>query len=423
MSPAPARGGLDAASLRRVIGERRLGDWVITDRNRHCWSCALHGTTQRWRHEERAEVQVLVRRDSPGGRGTGVALARDRRGDPRSLIGLAVARAEAAIGVPWSTPPPAAIAKVALFDDSLAGEAAAEALLTEARARAAAAGAELAAAEVQLCRDELTLVSAQGFSLSWRESKLELSAEVARGDRRAFVRRAARRAAELGLAEAIAHAALRCAPVNKPAPVPSGPVHLELTAEAMLGADELGVWRAVTAQVDAAAARRGLTRHQSGAVLGLADAPLDVWSNGVLPFGLESAPVGSEGEAVRRFPLVAGGKLAELGLGPMEAALRRRAPNGGVRNLEVAVGAGEAARAPTLVVHDLADLTIDPMTGTAEGELGYAIDEQGRVLEHGGFSIELVHALATAERAREPVRRGAYLGPRWLRFGPVALRG
>lgn len=421
MSAALGRGGLDAASLRRVIGERRLGDWVITDRNRHSLACALHGSAQRWRREERAEVQVLVRRDSPGGRGTGVALARDRQGDPRALIGLAVARAEAAIGAPWSTPPPAAIAKVALFED--AGEAAAEALLAEVRARAHAAGAELAEAEVRVCHDELTLVSAQGFSLSWRESTLELSAELVRGERGALVRRAARRAAELGLGEAIDRAAQRCAPVAKAAPIPTAPVYLELTDEAMLGADELGVWRALVTQTEAAAARRGLTRHPSGTVLGLAEVPLDVWSNGVLPFGLESAPVGSEGEAVRRFPLVAGGKLAELGLGPMEAALRRRAPNGGVRNLEVAAGAGEASRGPTLVVHHLAHLQIDPMTGTAHGELGYATDEQGRVLEHGGFSLELVHALATAERAREPVRRGAYLGPRWIRLGPVALRG
>lgn len=422
MSAASGRGGLDAASLRRVIGERRLGDWVITDRSRRAWACAQLGSSQRWRQEERAEVQVLVRRDSPDGRGTGVALARDRRGDPRTLIGLAVARAEAAIGAPWSTPPPAAIAKVALFDDTLAPATAPETLLAAARARAAAAGAALASAEVRLCHDELTLVSAQGFSLSWRESLLEFSAEVARGDRRARVRRSARRAEELGLDEAIAHAALRCAPAEA-APLPTEPVHLELTAEAMLGADELGVWRALVAQTDAAAARRGLTRHHSGSVLGLAEAPLEVWSNGVLPFGLNSAPVGAEGEAVRRFPLVVGGKLAELGLGPMEAALRRRAPNGCVRNLEVAAGAGEAPRARTLVVHELAHLAIDPMTGAAECELGHAVDERGRVLEHGGFSLELVHALATAERARERVRRSAYFGPRWLRLGPVALRG
>lgn len=422
MSSGAGRGGLTAASLRRVIGERRLGDWVITDRDRRTWVCARRGAARRWRQEERAEVQVLVRRDSPDGRGTGVALARDRRGDPRTLIGLAVARAEAAIGVPWSTPPPAAIAKVALFDESLPGESAPEAMLAEALARAGAAGAELSAGTVCLHHDELTLVSAQGFSLSWRESTLELSAELTRGERTARVQRSARRAAELGLAEAIAHAARRCAPAPKPAPVPTGPVHLELTAEAMLGADELGVWRALTAQCDAAAARRGLTRHQSGDVLGLAEVPLEVWSDGVLPFGLESAPVGAEGEAVRRFPLVVAGKLAELGLGPMEAALRRRAPNGGVRNLEVAAGAGEARRAPTLVVHELAHLAIDPLTGAAEGELGYAVDDEGRVLERGAFSLDLVHALATAERARERVRRSGYWGPRWLRLGPVTLR-
>lgn len=423
MSAATGRGGLDAASLRRVIGERRLGDWVITDRDRRAWACAQLGAARSWRQEEQAEVQVLVRRDSPDGRGTGVALARDRRGDPRTLVGLAVARAEAAIGAPWSTPPPAAIAKVALFDETLAKDAGPEAVLAEVRTRTEAAGAELAAARVRLVHDQLTLVSAQGFSLSWREATLELSAELVRGERRAQVRRTARRAAELGLAEAIEHAARRCAPVAKPAPVPVGPVHLELTGEAMLGTDELGVWRALTAQGDAAAARRGLTRYQSGDVLGLAEAPLDVWSDGVLPFGLASAPVGSEGEAVRRFPLVLGGRLGEFGLGPMEAALRRRAPNGGVRNLEVAAGAGEARRAPTLVVHELAYLAIDPLTGTAEGELGHAIDEQGRVLERGAFSLDLVRMLATAERASERVRRGAYWGPRWLRLGPVVLRG
>ena len=420
-----ARGGIDAASLRRAIGERKLGDWVITDRTRRQAGISLAGAQPRWRTEERTDVRVLVRRDLPAGRGTGVAWTQERSGDPRALIGQAVARAEAAIEPPWATPPPAAIAKVAVDDERVtADEAGAQALALTLQSAAAGAGARLLAYRATVTRDELALVSASGLQLTWRETALEVWASVERDGRRGAVRRLARRADELSLPATLAALVAELSARGAPAPPPRGPVLLELAPEAMLGDDELGVWCALTAPCDAEASRRGLRRHRPGDRLGDAETPLEVWSDGVLPFGLRSAPVGAEAEAVRRFRLIGDGKLGELGMGPQEAALRGVAPNGGVRNLVVNVGTAAPAPAgglPVVRVARLARLAFDPLTGQAEGELGHATTDDGKVLSAGAFSLDLARALATAARAPQLLRRGAYLGPSWIRLGPVTL--
>lgn len=418
---------VDVSAVRRAIGERKLGDWVITDRaRRHVELSAVSGRS-RWRSDACDDLQVLVRRDLPSGRGTGVASTQERGGDPRLLIGQAVARAEAAIEPSWSTPPAAAAAKVELFDDAApSAEEAAEALGLALHSAAAGAGAKIAAMRVSVTRDTLALVSAQGFELSWQESRLELWAQIERDGQRRTLRRQARRISELELPSALTSIVAELSSRGAVVPAPRGPVVLELSTSAMLGDDELGVWRALTSQCDAVAERRGLTRHRHGALIGHAESPLEVWSDGVLPFGLRSAPVGAEGEAVRRFPLLMRGALGELGMGPQEAAMRRRSPNGGVRNLVVNAGNGDGrttavAGAPVLAVSRLAFLQIDPLTGRAEGELGHATTPEGKVVTAGSFALDLVAALATATRSPELVRRGAYAGPRWLRLGPLTL--
>jgi PmbA/TldA metallopeptidase C-terminal domain len=209
---------------------------------------------------------------------------------------------------------------------------------------------------------------------------------------------------------------------------------LQLSAGAMLGDDELGVWRALTALADARAQRRGLVSAPSGRRDAIpTPSTLTVWSDGSLPYGMRSAPVGEEGEAVRRFKLFSDGAAGEPGMGPRDAARAGRAPNGGVRNLVIAAGATTSdsplARAlqrdevALLDVRRLRWLQIDPSSGRAEGEIGLAFDPQGKTAYAGGtFAIDLVPALAAAERAPQLVRRGSYQGPAWIRIGPVVLR-
>jgi hypothetical protein len=460
---------IDRASLQRAIGARKLADWVITERKSERMTIGSSGSggsggssgsggsnDELWRSETSDHLRVLVRRDLPSGRGTGVVELQEHIGDAPSLIARAVALAEAAVEPAWDTPPPAAPARVELLDALAARslEPAATALRTALYIAATAAGLTVQRWHGQVTRDDLLLSSAQGFDVTWQQSSYQLNATLAGGPssggvaQRVSLRGAARRLAELDLGPALVAlaktAAAEARALMQPgSELPTGPVILELGPEAMLGDARLGdggaasgVWGAFVALATTRAARRGLPRGGREEPELLRSAPgtpssLTVWSDGALPYGLRSAPVGEEGEAVRRFRLFAEGAVGEPGMGPREAALRGGAPNGGVRNL--VVNAGERTRAtaatagsdaaPVLEVRRLRLLRIDPSNGHAELELGLAVERtRGTVLRGGCVALDLVQALATAERAPEQIRRGDYQGPAWIRLGPVQLR-
>src|SRR5439155_4262859 len=127
--------------------------------------------------------------------------------------------------------------------------------------------------------------------------------------------------------------------------------------------------------------------------------------------GVLSAPLGDEGDAVRRWAMVERGVAAGLGLSPREAALRRRDPNGGVRNLAVELGSwtGEAS-GKVLEVRRLRELAIDPYTGEASLEIALGV-AGGKPFAGGTLRLDLIAALAHARRSTKPLTRGAYVGP------------
>lgn len=434
---------IDRASLLRAIGTRKLADWVLTERRREALAIDDAGG---WRHDDTEHLRVLVRRDLPSGRGTGVIELQEQSGDAAAVIGQAVALAEAAVEPAWATPPPSAPARVELLDP-LAAEAfepAAAELRTVLQQTTARTGLSLLRWRLQVHRETVTLGSAQGFEVAWKQSMVRVDAIVERNGERARLRRQARRIVDLDLPGAATslggELALPAAQPSQYAPPPQ-PVRLELGPEAMLGHDERGVWGVFAAPASAGHAggrggqRDRLAQRPRGS-RGTATASereqpsLTLWSDGALPFGTRSAPVGEEGEAVRRFRLFSEGELGEPGMGPREAARRGGAPNGGVRNLVVNAGAPAASAAdparaatPLLEVRRLRWLRLDAQSGHADAELELAIDrERGTVVRGGTFSIELLGALVTGERAATLVRRGAYHGPAWIRLGPVQLR-
>src|SRR5205814_212917 len=182
------------------------------------------------------------------------------------------------------------------------------------------------------------------------------------------IMREARRLDELDLDVAIAAAAADLGLLARARAPKPGPCALVLGPDALLHGG-LGVWDAFAAQADAVVERQGLTRYREGSPIApsadrVAD-PLTIDSDGALDFGTRSAPIGDEGDAVRRFALVDRGIAAGLGLAPREAALRHRDPNGGVRNLVVATGAwaGEPPAGRVVEIHRLRALAIDPYTG------------------------------------------------------------
>jgi hypothetical protein len=192
-----------------------------------------------------------------------------------------------------------------------------------------------------------------------------------------------------------------------------------LTADALLYG-ELGVWEAFVTQADPVVARQGLTRyHEPAAIAAGAEnvaEPLSISSDGALAFGVRSSPLGDEGDAVRRFPLVTRGLAAGLGLTPREAALRQRDPNGGVRNLIVDAGSWDERIAPDQIrvieVRRLRGLEIDPYTGDADLELALSVDRAtGAPFSGGTLHLDLIDVLAKAKRSARTIRRGPYVGP------------
>ncbi|MEO8553374.1 MAG: hypothetical protein ABI678_25550, partial [Kofleriaceae bacterium] len=129
-----------------------------------------------------------------------------------------------------------------------------------------------------------------------------------------------------------------------------------------------------------------------------------------------AAPLGDDGDAVRRWTLVERGISVGLGLSPREAALRKREPNGGVRDLVVSTGTWDDKTTPAqprvIEIHRLRSLVIDPYTGDGDLELALAVDRaSGKPFTGGTVRLDLIDALARARRSAKRIDRGAYHGP------------
>ncbi|MGN6108421.1 MAG: metallopeptidase TldD-related protein, partial [Kofleriaceae bacterium] len=255
-------------------------------------------------------------------------------------------------------------------------------------------------------------------------------------DRSLAIAREARRIADLDLDAAIAAAATDLAQLATAGAPAAGRCALVLSTDALLHGDALGAWAAFAAQADAALERQGLTRYRLGAPVvpgaDRIDEPLSLSSDGAIDFAPRSAPVGDDGDPVRRFPLVERGIARGLGLTAHEAARRQRDPNGGVRNLVVSPGTWDqqlpAGR--TIEVRRLRALAIDRYTGDASLELALAIDhdrdrDRGarRAFTGGTIRLDLIAALARARRSAATVRRGAYIGPAAVLIDDAELIG
>jgi hypothetical protein len=425
---------INRRELVRALERRRVSDWVVIERAQEL---ALADEARGLgRREARTRATLIVHHDVPSGRGTARLELAALEGSAAELVDQALALAAAAVAPSWKSGAPAAPAKVDVLDPALAtadlADAAAAALADLRRPRGVTASARL-----ELLREQVAVQTSAGLTARWTASHVRAGALVAGPAHSLALEREARRIADLGLPAALAAAAAdlaQLAAAGAPAP---GRCALVLSADAMLHGEGHGVWAPFADQADAALERRGLTRYRLGAPIApgadRVDEPLGIASDGALDHGTRSAPVGDDGDAVRRFPLIERGVCTGLGLSPREAARRGLDPNGGVRNLAVAPGtwdgainAGGAGTAGGRVieVRRLRALAIDPYTGEASLELGLAIEHQGgarRPFAGGTVYLDLVAALARARRSAALIRRGPYVGPDAVRIEDAEL--
>ncbi len=397
--------------LVKALERADLAEWVVVEREQEL--AVVDRDVER--EEHRMRWQLAVHADTPGGRGSARAVIDANDGDAEQLVEAAVERARLAVGPAWTAVPQAAPARVELADPVLARGTVIAAALAIAAALPRRTGAMIDA-RVTLLRERVAIQSRTGFHTEWRATLAHLEATVAAGGHSLEVWREARRAEALELGPAIDDAIRDVSLLASAGPPVPGGCAVVLAADALLHRG-LGVWDAFTAQANATIARQGLTRyHERAPVAAGADQvaePLSITSSGALPFGVRSAPVGDDGDAVRTFPLVTDGIASGLGLDPREAAIGHRDPNGGVRNLAVTLGTwDETTTGRAIEVRRLRGLEIDRYTGDGELEILLAIDRAtGKPFAGGTLRLDLVAALAHARRSSRELRRGPYVGP------------
>ncbi|HEY3808275.1 MAG TPA: metallopeptidase TldD-related protein [Kofleriaceae bacterium] len=404
---------IDRGTLAQALRGQPLADWVVLEHDQE-----LHvrdGASSRG--ETRTRWRIVAHVDTPKGRGTARLAIDADDADPDEVAERAVASALASVGPAWESAPAAAPARVELADPEFTGELAA--IADRMLAGLGAPGVQLAPT-ARLLREHVSVLGNQGFHAEWHATLARVDLVASAAGRSLLVAREARRLDALELDAAIAGAAADLQLLAKATAPAPGECAVVLAADALVPVElgELGVWDAFAAQADAVLAREGLARfHERSPIAEGADhvpEPLTVESDGALAFGVRSAPLGADGDAVRRFAIVERGIAAGLGLSPREAALRKRDPNGGVRNLVVPPGTWDGrvdVAGRTIEVRRLRELSIDRFTGDASLEIALAVEHGKGPFAGGTIRLDLVAALARARRSSERMRRGAYDGP------------
>ena len=403
---------IDRRSIAGRLDTRRVADFVVIEREQELGVVDDLGMR---RAEHRTRWQITVHVDMPAGRGSAQVTLDSLDGDPEKIVEQAVALAEHSVGPAWATIPAAAPARVDLTDPALATQETIDAVAAGVLKTLPRSGGTISGRATVL-REHVMVSARQGFHAEWQATHARVDAIVALGANSLAIWREARRRDALFLEPAVAEALADLKLLAAAGRPVAGPCALILGPDALLH-DGLGVWAAFATQADAVIARQGLTRyHEKGPVTPGADTlaePLSVTSNGALPFGVRSAPLGDDGAAVRKFAIVDRGIAAGLGLSPREAALRHREPNGGVRNLQVELGSwsGQPDASKRVVeIRRLRALEIDPYTGDASLEIALGIDGT-KPFTGGTLRLDLIDALARARRSNARVRRGPYEGP------------
>ncbi|HSD90037.1 MAG TPA: metallopeptidase TldD-related protein [Kofleriaceae bacterium] len=412
----PRRTVIDRKRLLRALDRRDIADWVLVQRDQEIGIAsdepALHRT------ERRVTWHVTVHHDAPQGRGSAHVMIDATNGIAEDIVEQALALARSSIGPAWSSSPPAAPAHVAIADKKLAGRDVVEIATSVAHGIAKPADASVVTT-ARMLRELVNVASRAGLKREWPATALRVDALVRTSALSLSITREARQLADLDLDDAVRTAADNLVLLAAAGAPVAGPCGLVLRPEAMLHGG-LGVWQTFVPQADAVVERQGLTRYRERAPIAPGSQqvrePLTISSDGAIDYGIQSAPLGDEGDAVRAFSIVDEGIAVGLGLGPREAALRKRDPNGGVRNLVVRPGSWngtvDASAGRVIEILRLRSMTIDPYTGDASLEIALGIDHPNRTAFAGGsIHIDLIAALARARRSSTQLSRGAYRGP------------
>jgi hypothetical protein len=360
----------------------------------------------------------------------------------RPLIQQSALRALRALGPAWRLRPPSAPARLAMVDTDWAENLfrASDGLWEQFQAHQPSS-LRLLDGSLQLTLVDTRAILSNGFDNQYRSTELQLEAWVqATGGLPIAVTLRARRQEDLRWQALFEDAERRSLQSSAASANPGGACDLLLLSSAYLprAEDDFGLWTPLVHQCDANLAASGLARYRVGQEILRQPARgelLSVRSDGTRPFALRSAPFDAEGQAVRRFSVIADGLAAGQSVGYRDAARLGIEGNGGVRNLVIDSGKqgleelGTPGARPLLVVHSLSDLHAE-----ARGTLCLRVaDSELRVRDAGGLtqtqatrggvlSGNLYDWLQDARFSSEREDLLWLEGPKAIRFNQLELR-
>lgn len=428
------------ALIRELRANASVDEYIVGVRRRQALVRQLAGKREQGRYEGH-ELSAHVFVDRELGRGQSHFFV-PPGAQLRPLIQQSALRALGAVGPAWRLRPPSAPARLDLVDMDWAENlsSACDDLWEQFQAHQPSS-LRLLDGSLQLALVDTRAILSNGFDNHYRSTEVQLAAWVqATGGVPIAMTLRARRQEDLRWQALFEDAERRSLQSSAASANPSGACDLLLLSSAYLpqAKDDFGLWTPLVHQCDANLAATGLARYRVGQEILRAPARgdlLSVRSDGTRPFALRSAPFDAEGQAVRRFSVVAGGLAAGQSVGYRDAARQGIEANGGVRNLVIDSGKqglaelGTPGARPLLVVHSLSDLHTEArgtlclrVAGSELRVRDAAGLTQTQVTRGGVLSGNLYTWLQDARFSSEREDLLWLAGPKAIRFNQLELR-
>ncbi len=419
--------------VRALRGSVGVAEFIVTQRRvdelrRHV---GTQSSLDR-RREQISEAQLFV--DRRQGRGQSRLQLLEEQALPAQIRDASV-RALASIGPSWRLQPPAAPARVTVSDRGWQ-HAPAEIIESALEQFISHLPSDMRALELDLVfsRDSQETVVSTGLHGSFERTLLAVSAKLQKGTARPIpVQWMARRQADLAWQEGMQRASRLSLDYQDAKPLEASAVDVLLLADAYAptAIDDYGIWTAIVEQCSAELFRHGMARYGLGQAITPVPASGDTLgasSDGTIDYALHSAPFSSDGQAVRRFPLVQQGLAAGHAIDHREAALAGMSANGGVRNLSIAGGSKSLEELmipggrPLLIVERVAQVQASPrgslllQIDCARSVRKSATGPQEERTRGGVLSGDIYQWLEHAYYSREMHSSPGYRGPKGIRF-------
>ena len=426
-----------------LASTRGVADWKVrqrTDRETQLYLVGQRREALRTVDGDRYDVTVYV--DHDGLRGSSSAtLLPDFPDEWVERIQAAVFRATLQSNPPFALPGRSRYRAVSLVDPTIrdhpvdrAAEVAHRLLLLVRRE----GGVRLSSAEVFLAYAKTRFANSRGAAGAYDETSVDIEFVVLAGEgvrgAEALEEYGRRRVADLALEESVASASrfARDALVARPPrSVRTGPVVFR--GEPLRDGTISDFWQPFRFHLSAEAAYRKLSRFAPGRSITsgrLAGEPLELAADPTIRFGVASAPFDRDGVALRRVPLVEGGKLQRYWATKEYADYLGVEPTGLLTNISVRPGRTSEREllsdGPLLEVVSFSWFNPDFVTGDFSCEIRLGYERRGgsvRPVKGGAVQGNLFAAFARAQFGREIEWMGTYHGPRAVRFERLTVAG